>query len=171
MASAEPPRAATGKGRVATVPAGRPIRSAAATAGFTLVEMLVTLAILGLAAGLALQFAGGFGAGRHAQRLSEVIAGEIGLLRAEALRSGLTTRLAFDAGSGRFLSSRAGAVQIPTAPLPVRIETTETGGKPAEIRFLPDGGSSGGRIILGPPGGVVLTIGTLTARVGREAAR
>ena len=170
MASAEPPRAATGKGRVATVPAGRPIRSAAATAGFTLVEMLVTLAILGLAAGVAVQFGGG--AGRHVQRLSEAVAGEIGLLRAEALRSGTTTRLAFDPGSGRFLSSRSGAVRIQAAPLPVRIETADSGtGASAEIRFLPDGGSSGGRIILGPPGGVVLTVSTLTARVSREAAR
>lgn len=152
------------------MPAGRSNRSAAATAGFTLVEMLVTLAILGLAAGVAVQFAGGFGAGRRAQRLSEVLAGEIGLLRAEALRSGLTARLTFDPESGRFLSSRSGAGPIPTAPLPVRIVTAEAGA-PAEIRFLPDGGSSGGRIILGPPGGVVLTVGTLTAHVSREPAR
>ena len=132
--------------------------------------MLVSLAILGLAAGVAIQFGGG--AGRRAQRLSEAVAGEIGLLRAEALRSGLTTRLTFDPASGRFLSSRAGAVQIQTAPLPVRIETADSGtGAPGEIRFLPDGGSSGGRIILGPPGGVVLTVGTLTAGVSREAAR
>ena len=133
--------------------------------------MLVTLAILGLAAGVAVQFAGG--SGRRVQRLSEVVAGEIGLLRAEALRSGTTTRLALDPDSGWFLSSRVGAVPIPTAPLPVHIEPNEIGaGAPAEIRFLPDGGSSGGRIILGPPGaGVVLSVGTLTARVHREAVR
>lgn len=172
MASAELPWAAAGKGHDATVPAGRPIRSAAATAGFTLVEMVVTLAILGLAAGVAVQFAGGFGAGRQAQRLSEAITGEIGLLQVEALRSGLTTRLAFDAESGWFLSSRAGAAQIATAPLPVRVETPEIGTRAtAEIRFLPDGGSSGGRIILGPPGGIVLTVGPLTTRVSREATR
>lgn len=48
-----PPRPAAGKGRVATVQAGRPIRSVAANAGYTLGEMLVARAILGLDAGVA----------------------------------------------------------------------------------------------------------------------
>lgn len=152
--------------------AERSIRTGAGEAGFTLVEMLVTLAIMGLAAGLAVQFAGGFNAGRRAERLSGVIAAEIGLLHAEALRSGRTTRLAFEPESGRFLSSRAGAAPIPTAPLPVRIETVGVEvGAPPEIRFLPNGGSSGGRILIGPPGGAILSVGTLTARVDREAIR
>jgi type II secretory pathway pseudopilin PulG len=70
-------------GPAAMAPAGRPIGSAAPTAGFTLVEILVILAVLGLAAGVAVQFARGFGARRQAQRFSEMRAGEIGLLRAE----------------------------------------------------------------------------------------
>ncbi|WP_267359949.1 prepilin-type N-terminal cleavage/methylation domain-containing protein [Methylobacterium sp. GC_Met_3] len=149
------------------------IRNGAGDAGFTLVEMLVTLAIIGLAAGLAVQFAGSFNTGRRAGRLSGVIAAEIGLLHAEALRSAPTTRLTFEPASGRFLSSRAGAAPIPTAPIPVRIETAgAAAGMPPEIRFLPDGGSSGGRIVLGlPGGGAILSVSLLTARVDREAIR
>ncbi len=131
-------------------------------------EMLVTLVIVGLAAAVAFQFAGGSNEGRRAARLSATLSAEIGLLRAQALRTGATTRLAFDPETGRFLSSRAGAPPIPTAPLPVLVEA----GTPGEIRFLADGGSSGGRIVLGAPGArAVLSVGTLTAQVHREAAR
>lgn len=141
------------------MPAGGPIGNRAGDAGFTLVAMLVVLAISGPAAGLAAQFAGGFDAGRRAKRLSGVIAAEIGLLRAEVLRSGRTTRLALEPETGRFLSSWADAAPIPTAPIPVRVAGAgaEAGLSP-EIRFLPDGGSSGGRITIGGHGGTSLTV-------------
>ena len=136
-------------------------------AGFTLVEMLVTLVIVGLAVAVASHSAGS-GAGRRADRLAAALGAEIGLLRAQALRTGETARLVLDPETGRFLSSRPGAAPIATAPLAVLVEA----GTPGEIRLLADGSSSGGRILLGSPGaGVVLSVGALTARVHREAAR
>lgn len=142
-------------------------------AGFTLVEMLVTLVIVGIAGSVAYQFAGaGATVSRRAERISASLGAEIGMLRALAIRSGQTTRILFDPESGRFLSSRPGAPPIATAPLPMTVQVNEgIAASPGEIRFLPDGGSSGGRILIGPArGGSVLTVGAMIGRAHREAA-
>lgn len=151
-------------GDFAELSAGTTIGERSGITGFTLVEMLVTLVILGLAAAVAMQFAGS-GAGRRADRIAATLGSEMALLRAQALRSGQTAHLVFDPESGRFLSSRPGATPIATKPLPVLVQVEETANATAgEIRFLPDGGSSGGRIVIG---GRVLTIGTLLGGVSR----
>lgn len=147
------------------------IEKAGGTGGFTLVEMLVALAIVGLAASVAVQFTGS-GSGRRVGRITASLSAEIGLLRAQALRSGQTARLVFDSETGRFLSSRIGAAPISTAPLPVLVETGDASGTTSEIRFLPDGGASGGRIVIGSPRDQqVLSVSRLIARVRRQAAR
>lgn len=144
--------------------AGTPIEDRSGNTGFTLVEMLVTLVILGLAAAVATQFAGSQ-VGRRADRIAGAVGSEMALLRAQALRSGQTARLVFEPESGRFLSSRPGAAPIATAPLPVLVQVEEAANAtPGEIRFLPDGGSSGGRIVIGSR---VLTVGPLLGRVAR----
>ncbi|MCJ2015119.1 Tfp pilus assembly protein FimT/FimU [Methylobacterium sp. J-076] len=153
--------------------AGRSGQGAGGDAGFTLVEMLVTLVIVGIAASVAFQFAGaGSAGGRRAARLSTALGAEIGLLRAQAIRSGQPTQLVFEAATGRFFSSRPGAAPIATAPLPILVQVEETpSATPGEIRFLPDGGSSGGRIVIGSArDGAVLTVGALIGRARREAA-
>lgn len=155
---------APGLGDFANVSARAAPEEAGENAGFTLVEMLVTLVILGLAAAVATQFAGS-GTGRRADRIAATLGAEMALLRVQALRSGETAHLVFEPDSGRFLSSRPGAVPIATAPLPVVVQVEEAAtATPGEIRFLPDGGSSGGRIVIG---GRVLTVGMLLGRVTR----
>lgn len=147
--------------------AGTTIAQGGDEAGFTLVEMLVTLVILGLAAAVATHAAGS-GTGRRADRVAAALGSEMALLRVEALRSGQTAQLVFEPDTGRFLSSRPGAAPIATAPLPVLVQAGEAAdATPGAIRFLPDGGSSGGRVIVG---GRVLTVGTLLGRVTRGAA-
>ncbi len=156
------PRAGVGRFRERVGPSNP--EEAGENAGFTLVEMLVTLVILGLAAAVATQFAGS-GTGRRADRIAATLGAEMALLRVQALRSGETAHLVFEPDSGRFLSSRPGAVPIATAPLPVVVQVEEAAtATPGEIRFLPDGGSSGGRIVIG---GRVLTVGMLLGRVTR----
>lgn len=152
--------------------ASPPERADGTTDGFTLVEMLVTLAVLSLALTLAVRSMGGMHAGRRPVHLSGLIAAEIGLIRADALRSGRGGRLVFDPASGRFLSSRTGAAPI-AAPLGVAVETGDSAGAaPGEIRFLPDGSSSGGRIVLqNAAARLVLTVSALTGRVRRDEIR
>ncbi|GJD79496.1 prepilin-type N-terminal cleavage/methylation domain-containing protein [Methylobacterium gregans] len=142
---------------------------AGGTAGFTLVEMLVTLAVLALALTLASRSLGGMPAGQRPARLSGAIAAEIGLLRAEALRTGRSASLVFDAAGGRFLSSRPGAGPI-AAPLHVTVEAA--GGEPGEIRLLPDGSSTGGRIVLRDAAAQsIVSVSALTGRVRRDEPR
>lgn len=141
-------------------------------AGFTLVEMLVTLVIVGFAATVAYQFAGVGAAGaKRADRIAASLGAEIAMLRAQAIRTGQATRIVFEPEAGRFLSSRPGAAPIATAPLPVTVQVEDgIAASPGEIRFLPDGGSSGGRIVIGPGrGGSVLTVGAMIGRAHREA--
>ncbi|WP_238189695.1 pilus assembly FimT family protein [Methylobacterium frigidaeris] len=138
--------------------------------GFTLVEMLVTMAILALAAGVAFQSLGPGALDRRTLLASETIAAEIGRLRAEAIRSGRAGRLAFEPQGHLFTSSRPGAPPIPVGGLAVAVEPGPIGRPtPGEVRLLPDGSSTGGRILLGGGGTRrVLSVSALTGRVRRE---
>ncbi|MGE7414154.1 pilus assembly FimT family protein [Methylobacterium tarhaniae] len=138
--------------------------------GFTLVEMLVTMAILALAAGVAFQSLGPGALDRRALLVSETIAAEIGRLRAEAIRSGRAGRLAFEPQGARFVSSRPDAPPIPVGGLTVAVEPGPVGRPvPGELRLLPDGSSTGGRILLAAGRARrVLAVSALTGRVRRE---
>jgi general secretion pathway protein H len=138
--------------------------------GFTLVEMLVTMAILALAAGVAFQSLGPGALDRRAALVSETVAAEIGRLRAEAIRSGRAGRLAFEPQAARFTSSRPGASPIPVGGVAVAVEAGPVGRPmPGEVRLLPDGSSTGGRIVLASGGSRrILSVSALTGRVRRE---
>ena len=144
-------------------------RDRSGTAGFTLIEMLVTLAIMGIATALALGGMSSISAGRRLAFASDVIAAEIDRLRVEAMRTGQRGRLVFEPGAERFLSSRPGSGSISTHGAQVTVET-RPGGKvdPGEIWLLPDGSSTGARIVLSAQGsGVVLSVSALTGLVRR----
>ena len=170
------PSRASGRSCVEPGPQGRAedevsqaCRGRSGTAGFTLIEMLVTLAIMGIATALALGGMGSISAGRRMAFTSDVIAAEIDRLRVEAMRTGRRGRLVFELGAERFLSSRPGAGAISTHGAQVTMET-RPGGKvdPGEIWLLPDGSSTGGRIVLAAQGGgVVLSVSALTGLVRR----
>ncbi|MBX9873997.1 MAG: GspH/FimT family pseudopilin [Thermoleophilia bacterium] len=131
---------------------GRPLADSPADRvaedGFSLVEMLVVLAILGLAAAASGPALDALVPARRLERIAETLQAEIGLLRGEALRTGRTARLVLDGPNNRFFSSRPGAAPIPVAAvLRVDVPRSRWGG-PGEIRFLADGSTSGGRINL-----------------------
>ncbi|MFF8801540.1 MULTISPECIES: GspH/FimT family pseudopilin [unclassified Methylobacterium] len=144
--------------------------AATACDGFTLIEMLVTLAILALAATLGSRSIVLAEGTRQPGRIAGSIAAEIDRLRAEAIRTGQTVRLVYDPEAGRFLSSRPGAAPIPAEALQVSVTVPASGrGAPGEIRLLPDGSASGGRIaLLGRRAGAVVTVAPLTGRVRWE---
>lgn len=145
-------------------------RAGFSQAGFTLVEMLVTMAIMGLAAGVAFQSLGPGALDRRTLLVSETVAAEIGRLRAEAIRTGQAGRLAFEPRARLFTSSRPGAPPIPVGGLAVAVEPGPVGRPvPGEVRLLPDGSSSGGRILIAGGGTRrALSVSALTGRVRRE---
>lgn len=134
--------------------------------GFSLVEMLVVLAILGLAAAASGPALDALVPARRLERAAETLRAEMDLLRGEALRTGRTARLVLDGPGNRFLSSRPGAAPIPVAAaLRVDVPRSRWGG-PGEIRFLADGSASGGRIALRRgSAGRVLVVSPLTGLV------
>lgn len=138
-------------------------------AGFSLVEMLVVLAILALAAGISLPSIRGIVPTYRLNAAAEAVAGEITLLRTEAVRTGRATRLVFDPETSRFVSSRRGAPALSMAGWHVLVEGgTGSRAGPGEIRFLPDGGGSGGRITLtGSAGSRILTVSRATGAIRR----
>ncbi|BCM84465.1 hypothetical protein mvi_29260 [Methylobacterium indicum] len=130
------------------------------------------MAILALAAGIAFQSLGPGALDRRVVLVAETVAAEIGRLRAEAIRTGLSGRLAYEPQAARFVSSRPGAPPIPVGALAVAV-AVEPGPvgrpEPGELRLLPDGSSTGGRILLAAgPSRRILSVSALTGRVRRE---
>ncbi|WP_080604512.1 MULTISPECIES: GspH/FimT family pseudopilin [Sphingomonadaceae] len=106
-------------------------------AGFTLLEALVVLAILGLAAGIAFPAVGA--ALRYQEFLDGATRFETALrsARADAMRRGITVRFAISSDQRDFA---AGAV---VDRLPARLRGTPRAGG---VTFYPDGSASGGEV-------------------------
>jgi len=139
------------------------------TAGFSLVEMLVVLVVLGLVASFGMPALRNLVPSQRLNAAAEAIAGEVALLRTEAQRTGRVTSLVFDTEANRFFSSRPGAPALPMAGWRVLMEPGKTSHvAPMEIRFLPDGGSTGARITVTGPGGTrTLVVGRATGAIRR----
>ena len=129
------------------LPAGK----AACQRGFTLLELLVVLAIIGIA----LAFIPGFiprdGSSVILDRAANTVAEGLRDARSQAVLQNRQNLFAIDVESRQF---RAGAEAIPvqiSSDIGLRLVTArsersdETSGR---IRFFPDGSSTGGRIIL-----------------------
>lgn len=139
------------------------------TAGFSLVEMLVVLVILALVAAIGMPALRNLVPSQRLNATAEAIAGEVALLRTEALRTGRVTKLVFDTEANRFFSSRPGAPALSMAGWRTRVEPGPTSQvAPMDIRFLPDGGSTGARItVSGPSGARTLVVGRATGAIRR----
>lgn len=127
-------------------------------AGFTLIEMLVVLVILGLALGLVAGFANRGHPGLDLSTAANQLASRLRLARAEAIaRQAPVSFAAAPGGHGYWVDGKAHALP-PTLTLAVR--------GPAAIRFSPDGSSSGGTVVL-VDNGVVrsLSVDWLTGRI------
>jgi general secretion pathway protein H len=105
--------------------------------GFSLVEMLVVLAILGLLIGLVSPFVAPR-EGQDLRTLAHAVAADLRLLRDEAIRHSATTRFAL--AEGGYVLRPSGRAK----PLPARLwPDTEY-----VIDFFPDGSSTGGVLSL-----------------------
>jgi general secretion pathway protein H len=128
-------------------------------AGFTLVEVVVVLAILGLMLGLAMPFLGK-SVGDMAQRAAVAeLRVALQAADAEAIGEGHTVVFRIDPNGGYWIDRRYSRLAGAAARL--RLAVAGTG----RISFYPWGGSSGGRMwIEGPQGRREIAVDAVTGR-------
>ncbi len=118
-------------------------------AGYTLLELLVMLTVLGLATALVLPRAG-TGRDRVALRTAAIqLAAGLRATRTEAMSASSETALVLDLTQRRYWAD--GAVNVRSLPRGIGIVTGHSPGTPiatdrAAVRFKPDGSASGGWI-------------------------
>ena len=120
-----------------------------ADAGYTLLELMVTLAIIALAAALVLPRIGAGGDQIALRSAALQLAASLRATRAEAMAASSEAALVVDIDQRRYWT--VGAVKARTLPLGVAIVAGNSRDQPvamnrARIRFQPDGSSSGGWI-------------------------
>jgi len=136
-------------------------------AGFTLIEVIVVLVVLGLVGGLVLSRGPAHSAALDMRLASVSVAQALRLARTRAIASNQGVSVVFD--------TQAGTIQVGTAPprslppglaMAVTATADQSRGPRAAIRFLPDGSSTGGRVELAGNGrSVQVGVDWLTGRV------
>jgi general secretion pathway protein H len=114
--------------------------------GFTLIEMIVVLAILALAIGLVMPLIGQRGSGAELSAAAGRIRAAMAEARATAIAEGRAIVFRGDRGGGYWLDNRHLGFDT-DANGRLRILTAGN----ARIAFFPSGGSSGGRIVVQRP--------------------
>lgn len=123
--------------------------AAAPEAGFSLLEILIALAILALAMTVVGVSFGRSGVGYRFEAAAQDLALSLREAQVRALRSGRDVAVAIDVDARTYSLQRETAVQLPAE---MGVEVVSAGqlmdaGKPV-FSFMPDGGSSGGAITL-----------------------
>ena len=141
-------------------------------AGFTLIEMIVVLTILGLMTALIVTNGTRVSPAVHARAAAEAISGALRSARSEALMSNRSVAFTLDL-AGRTYQWGQTPRQALSDDLRLSLLTSRellaVSGNTGLIRFDPDGGSSGGRVTI-EGGGVVWWVGVdwLSGRVSTE---
>ena len=120
---------------------------AKSSAGFTLVELLVVMGIMGLVLGAVLAARPKAVATRVAVA-GRAVAATLQLARAQAMTSNAETVFRVDAQKGRFGLPNSMHVLPRGMSVAMTVADTERVGDSGGIRFFPDGQSSGGEIAL-----------------------
>jgi general secretion pathway protein H len=120
------------------------------SAGFTLIEVVVTLAILGLALVLVAAYKPPWSSGLGLKGTDSELASGLRLARSEAIASNRPVRFDLDVAGHVY---RVGARAERRLPANLSIELLTITGENrranvGDIRFNPDGSSTGGRIVL-----------------------
>lgn len=143
--------------------------------GFTLIEIFVVLAILGLALALVVGYGSPAGRGLDLRGSAGALAAGLRLARSEAILHNRAVTFDLDLAGRRY---RSGSGKVHQLPPSLAIELLTISGErrnadTGSIRFNPDGSSSGGRISLANRGGkIIVGVEWLTGRVSiADAAR
>lgn len=118
--------------------------------GFSLIELIVVLAILAAAAALALPQANGALNGASLESTAVQLAATLRLVRADVIRSSQDRSLTLDLDQKAYWSDADPKRRLigPRITMSVRDDTFEWAGRTRRIRFWPDGSATGGLIIL-----------------------
>jgi general secretion pathway protein H len=118
------------------------------SAGFTLIEMVVVLAVMALLAATIMVRGTPVSPGTHARAAARAIAGALRTARGEAVMSNRGVSVTVDAANGRYWIDGK-PVQILPRDLRLALLTGQdevVADGVGRIRFDPDGGSGGGRV-------------------------
>ena len=120
--------------------------------GFTLIELLAGLAILAAAALLAMPLTRTAIAAHSLRSSASDIAAVARMARSAAIRSGAEQTMSIDLAARRYRID-GGIARSRALPAHIAFELIvppgeQTGASARSIRFLPSGGSSGGRLVL-----------------------
>jgi general secretion pathway protein H len=131
-------------------------------AGFTLIEMLVVLVVIGLIAGLVIARGPQRSAGLDLRAATEAVTQELRRARTVAIAENREVSVAFDPAAH---GVRAAGAALRVLPGAVAFAA-------ATVRFAPDGSAAGGPIALAAAGRrVVIAVSWLTGRVSVADAR
>jgi general secretion pathway protein H len=118
--------------------------------GFTLIEVIVTLAILGLALVLVAGYKPPWSSGLGLKGTASELAAGLRLARSEAIASNRSVPFDLDVNGHVYRVGRGAERHLP-ANLSIELLTItgeNRGASVGDIRFNPDGSSTGGRIVL-----------------------
>jgi general secretion pathway protein H len=128
----------------------RPFDSGRSTAGFSLLEMILVVALIAVASLLAAMVVTGGFEGMKLRSSSKEIAGQLRYTRAQAIATGQAQRFVIDPQARRWQAPNGKHGQIPSS-----LAVEFTGAREAQPRvgdggilFFPDGASTGGRVQL-----------------------
>ncbi|HUO54366.1 MAG TPA: GspH/FimT family pseudopilin [Rhodoblastus sp.] len=152
-------------------------RRARRRGGFTLLEMLIALAILGLAGAMAAQLLRPPSPRLQLESATRALCATLRAARARAIAENVPARVAFNLADKTYRSPVGGTGRLPKeTALRLTVAHDEAQGEVAAIRFFPDGGATGGDIALDLAGQRAtisvnwLTGGTTCGLVSRAAA-
>lgn len=108
--------------------------------GFTLLEMLVVIAIMGLVAGLVFPAITQGVAGAEFRAAAAGVEAQVRGAKAAAIRRGLMVPVVIDTGGESIRRAPSGSFRVPKA---MQLELPQRG-----LRFFQDGSSNGGDVVL-----------------------